>query len=57
MKLTLIKERDDGTADVQLDDIDPHSMQILLQEGFISIMEKAAVTNKTAALLKAPDAV
>jgi len=57
MKLTLIKERDDGTADVRLDDIDSRTMQVLLQEGFISIMEKAAVTNKTAALLKAPDAV
>lgn len=40
MKLTVIKENEDGSVDVQLEDISPQMHQLLLQEGLISILKK-----------------
>lgn len=57
MRVTLVKEHDDGSADVQLDDIEPETMRVLLQEGFLAILGKSTLMekDKTAALLKAPE--
>lgn len=60
MKLTLLKENEDGSADVQLEDIDAPTMQLLLQEGFLSLLKKslelAEKEKRIPALLKkAPD--
>lgn len=41
MELKIIKEYEDGSADVQLENIDPKMMQLLLQTGFIKLMEDA----------------
>ena len=56
MKLNILKENDDGSADITLEDIDPKMMQLLLQEGFIKILNdaitKANKENKLPTLLK-----
>jgi hypothetical protein len=41
MKLTIIKENDDGSADVQLENIDSQMMTLLLQTGFIKLLTDA----------------
>ena len=41
MEVTLIKENEDGTADVRLDNIEPKMLQLLIQTGFIKLMEDA----------------
>ena len=40
MKLTVIRENEDGSADVQLDNIEPRMLQLLIQEGFIAILSR-----------------
>lgn len=40
MKLTVIQENDDGSVDVQLDNIEPEMLQLLLQEGLTSLLTK-----------------
>jgi hypothetical protein len=60
MILTMLKEHEDGSADVQLEDIDPRTMQLLIQEGFLSLLKKsldlAEKEKRIPALLKkAPD--
>jgi hypothetical protein len=41
MIIKVIKENEDGSADVQLDDISPEMMQLILQTGFIKLLEDA----------------
>ena len=41
MKLTVLKEHDDGSADVQLDNIDPSVMTLIIQTGFITLLKDA----------------
>jgi len=41
MKLTVLKEHDDGSADVQLDNIDPSVMTLIIQTGFIKLLTDA----------------
>lgn len=41
MKLTVLKEHDDGSADVQLDNIDPSVMTLIIQTGFIKLLGDA----------------
>lgn len=41
MDIELIKENEDGSADVMLSNIEPRMMQLLLQEGFVSLLTKA----------------
>lgn len=41
MKLTILKENDDGSADVRLDNINPQYMQLILQTGLIKLLEEA----------------
>lgn len=57
MKLTVIKENDDGSADVKLESINPKMMQLILQTGLIKLLEeaitKAEKENKLPSLLKA----
>lgn len=40
MKLTVIRENEDGSVDVQLDNIEPRMLQLLIQEGFIAILSR-----------------
>jgi len=57
MKLTVLKENDDGSADVKLESINPKMMQLILQTGLIKLLEeaitKAEKENKLPSLLKA----
>jgi len=41
MKLTILKEHDDGSADVELKDIDNATMTLIIQTGFIKLMADA----------------
>lgn len=41
MKLTILKENEDGSADVRLDNINPQYMQLILQTGLIKLLEEA----------------
>jgi ribosome biogenesis SPOUT family RNA methylase Rps3 len=41
MIVTTIKEHEDGSADVELQDMTPEEMQLIMQEGFISLLKKA----------------
>ena len=41
MKLTVVKEHDDGSADVQIDNIDPSVMTLIIQTGFIKLLTDA----------------
>lgn len=56
MKVVTIKEHEDGSADVELQDMSPEEMQLIMQEGFISLLKKAIIyqeeQNKLPALLK-----
>jgi hypothetical protein len=53
-----VTENEDGSADVILEDIEPRMLQLLLQEGFIAILNKQLVQlekeKKIPALLKKP---
>ena len=62
MEVEVIEEHEDGSATVVLKDIEPRIMQLLLQEGFISLMkrelERLEKEDKIPALLKGkPDAL
>jgi ribosome biogenesis SPOUT family RNA methylase Rps3 len=62
MEVEVIEEHDDGSATVMLKDINPRMMQLLLQEGLISLMTKELARlekeDKIPALLKGkPNAV
>lgn len=56
MIIKVIKENEDGSADVQLDDISPEMMQLIVQTGFIKLLsdalEKAKEDDKIPALFK-----
>jgi ribosome biogenesis SPOUT family RNA methylase Rps3 len=56
MIVKTITEHEDGSADVELQDMTPEEMQLIMQEGFISLMKKAIIyqeeQNKLPALLK-----
>lgn len=56
MRVVTVKENEDGSADVELQDISPEEVQLLMQEGFISLLRKAIEhakeKNKLPALLK-----
>lgn len=56
MKLTVLKENDDGSADVRLDDVNPQYMQLIIQTGLIKLLEdaisKAEKNNALPALFK-----
>jgi hypothetical protein len=58
MNLTIIKEHDDGSADVQLDGVDSATMTLLIQTGFIKLLgdalELATKENRMPALFKKP---
>lgn len=41
MKVTLIKENEDGSADFQLDNVSPQQMQLIIQTGMIKLLEDA----------------
>jgi ribosome biogenesis SPOUT family RNA methylase Rps3 len=41
MIVKTITEHEDGSADVELQDMTPEEMQLIMQEGFISLMKKA----------------
>jgi ribosome biogenesis SPOUT family RNA methylase Rps3 len=62
MEVEVIEEHEDGSATVVLKDIEPRMMQLLLQEGLISLMTKEIARlekeDKIPALLKEkPNAV
>jgi hypothetical protein len=62
MEVVVVDEHEDGSATVVLKDIEPRMMQLLLQEGLISLMTKELDRlereNKIPALLKEkPNAV
>lgn len=40
MIVELVTEHEDGSADVVLKDVEPRMMQLLVQEGFVSILRK-----------------
>jgi hypothetical protein len=56
MIIKVIKENDDGSADVQLDEISPEMMQLIVQTGFVKLLsdalEDAKKDNKIPALFK-----
>jgi hypothetical protein len=56
MRVELIKENKDGSADVQLSDISPEMMQLIMQTGIIKLLgdalDKAESENKLPALFK-----
>jgi hypothetical protein len=58
MELKVLKENEDGSVDVQLDNIEPRMHQLILQTGFIRLLEqaldKAEKEQTIPALLKAP---
>jgi ribosome biogenesis SPOUT family RNA methylase Rps3 len=41
MIVKTITEHEDGSADVELQDMTPEEMQLIMQEGFISLLKKA----------------
>jgi hypothetical protein len=62
MEVVVVDEHEDGSATVVLKDIEPRMMQLLLQEGLISLMMKEIARlekeDKIPALLKEkPNAV
>lgn len=62
MEIELIEEHEDGSATVMLQNIEPRMMQLLLQEGLISLLTKEIAKlekeDKLPALLKGkPNAV
>jgi hypothetical protein len=56
MILKVLNENEDGSVDVQLDDISPEMHQLILQTGFIKLiqdaMDKAKSEDKLPALFK-----
>jgi hypothetical protein len=56
MEVEMIEEHEDGSATVVLKDIEPRMMQLLLQEGLISLLTKEVARlekeDKIPALLK-----
>jgi hypothetical protein len=56
MILKVLNENDDGSVDVQLNDISPEMHQLILQTGFIKLiqdaMDKAEKEDKLPALFK-----
>ncbi len=42
MKISYIIERDDGGADVGIEDLSPHEVKALLAAGFVKLLEEAA---------------
>lgn len=56
MKIELLQENEDGSADIQLNDVEPHLMQIILQTGLLKILEdtldQMRKDNKIPALFK-----
>lgn len=56
MEVKVVEEHEDGSATVVLENIEPRMMQLLLQEGLISLMkkeiERLEKENKLPALLK-----
>lgn len=56
MKLKVLKEHEDGSADIQLVDVEPQLMQVILQTGFTKLLNDAMADlkekNKIPALLK-----
>jgi ribosome biogenesis SPOUT family RNA methylase Rps3 len=46
MRVVTIKEHEDGSADVELQDMTPEEMNLILQEGFISLLKKAIEYHK-----------
>lgn len=56
MILKVLKENEDGSVDVQLDQISPEMHQLILQTGFIKLlqdaMDKAEKEDKLPALFK-----
>ena len=46
MKLTVLKENEDGSADVQLEDISPEHMQLIVQTGFLKLLSDSLDTAK-----------
>jgi hypothetical protein len=56
MIIKIIKENEDGSADVQLDDVSPELMQLIVQTGFVKLLgdalEQAKENDKIPALFK-----
>jgi ribosome biogenesis SPOUT family RNA methylase Rps3 len=56
MEIEVMEEHEDGSATVMLRDIEPRMMQLLLQEGLISLLtkeiEKAEAEKRIPALFK-----
>lgn len=56
MRVVTVKEHEDGSADVELQDISAEEVRLLMQEGFISLLrkaiDKAEQEKKLPALLK-----
>lgn len=44
----MLKENDDGSADIQLDDISPAMMQLIIQTGFVKLLEDMLQREKEA---------
>lgn len=40
MKVKFIEEKEDGSANIQLDDISAEELRILVQEGLIAILKR-----------------
>ena len=62
MEVEMVEEHEDGSATVVLKDIEPHMMQLLLQEGLIALLQREIdrleKEDKIPALLKGkPDAL
>lgn len=41
MKVVTVKEHEDGSADVELQDMTQEEMRLIMEEGFISLLKKA----------------
>lgn len=56
VELEVVKENEDGSIDVILNNIEPRMLQLLMQEGLISLLhkeiERMEKENKIPALLK-----
>ena len=56
VELEVVKENEDGSVDIVLSNIEPRTLQLLLQEGLISLLhkeiERMEKENKIPALLK-----
>jgi ribosome biogenesis SPOUT family RNA methylase Rps3 len=56
MRVVTVNEHEDGSADVELQDMTPEEVKLIMQEGFISLLKKAIeyqeARDKLPALLK-----